>query len=162
MLFRSDFKFKNTRKYPVRIVASARNGIATVSIYGIKEENEYTFTFSTKTIASIPFSTKYEENANLPAGSEKIRQKGANGLKTETYITKMLNGKVISTTLLSRDTYDAMARIIVKGTNGATSNPAPVPTPIPEPEVTKPTEPSNVPEQTTPEVQEPETTEEKE
>lgn len=160
----TDFKFKNTRKYPVRIVASARNGIATVSIYGIKEENEYTFTFSTKTIASIPFSTKYEENANLPAGSEKIRQKGANGLKTETYITKMLNGKVISTTLLSRDTYDAMARIIVKGTNGATSNPAPapVPTPIPEPEVTKPTEPSNVPEQTTPEVQEPETTEEKE
>ncbi len=160
----TDFKFKNTRKYPVRIVASARNGIATVSIYGIKEENEYTFTFSTKTIASIPFSTKYEENANLPAGSEKIRQKGANGLKTETYITKMLNGKVISTTLLSRDTYDAMARIIVKGTNGATSNPAPapVPTPIPEPEVTKPTEPSNVLEQTTPEVQEPETTEEKE
>ena len=49
----TDFKFKNTRKYPVRIVASARNGIATVSIYGIKEENEYTFTFSTKTIANF-------------------------------------------------------------------------------------------------------------
>ena len=47
--------------------------------------------------------------------TEKIRQKGANGLKTETYITKMLNGKVISTTLLSKDTYDAMAKIIVKG-----------------------------------------------
>jgi vancomycin resistance protein YoaR len=41
-----DFRFKNTRKYPIRITASAVNGIATVSIYGIKEENEYTFKFS--------------------------------------------------------------------------------------------------------------------
>ena len=34
----------------------------------------------------------------------------------ETYITKMLNGKVISTTLLSRDTYSAMERIVKRGT----------------------------------------------
>lgn len=115
----TDFKFKNTRKYPIRIMASAQNGIATVSIYGIKEENEYTFTFSTRTVASIPFTTKYVEDSTLPAGTEKVKQKGANGLKTETYITKMLNGKVISTKLLSRDTYDAMERIIIKGTKSA-------------------------------------------
>lgn len=121
----TDFKFKNTRQYPIRIVASAKNGIATVSIYGIKEENEYTFSFSTKTVASIPFTTKYVEDASLPVGTEKVKQKGSNGLKTETYITKMLNGKVISTTLLSKDTYDAMTRIVIKGTNGeAVSEPA--------------------------------------
>lgn len=133
----TDFKFKNTRKYPVKIVASAKNGIATVSMYGIKEENEYTFSFKTKTVASIPFTTKYEEDATLPVGKEKVRQKGANGLKTETYITKMLNGKVISTTLLSRDTYDAMARIVVRGAKGAeqkTPNTTPVtPTPVAPP-----------------------------
>lgn len=121
----TDFKFKNTRKYPVRIVASAKNGIATISMYGIKEENEYTFSFNTKTVASIPFATRYEEDASLPTGTENVKQKGANGLKTETYITKMLNGKVVSTTLLSRDTYDAMTRIVIKGTNGAIANPAP-------------------------------------
>jgi len=118
----TDFQFKNTRKYPIRIVASAQNGIATVSIYGIKEENEYTFTFNTKTIASIPFSVKYVEDNTLPVGTEKIKQKGANGLKTETYMTKILNGKVVSTTLLSKDTYDAMNKIILKGTKGATVN----------------------------------------
>ena len=112
----TDFKFKNTRQYPIRIVASAQNGIATVSIYGIKEETEYTFSFSTKTIASIPFTTKYVNDNTLPVGKESVKQKGANGLKTETYITKMLNGKVISTKLLSRDTYDAMARIILRNT----------------------------------------------
>lgn len=117
----TDFKFKNTRKYPIRIVASAKNGIATVSIYGIKEENEYTFTFSTKTIASIPFTTKYVDDNTLPVGKERVKQKGANGLKTETYITKMLNGKVISTNLLSKDTYDAMTRIILRNTNSKES-----------------------------------------
>ena len=117
----TDFKFKNTRQYPVRIVASAKNGIATVSIYGIKEENEYTFSFNTKTIATIPYTTQYQEDASLNAGKEVIKQKGTNGLTTETYITKMLNGKVISTTLLSRDTYSAMTRIVIKGTKEATS-----------------------------------------
>ncbi len=118
----TDFQFKNTRKYPIRIVASAQNGIATISIYGLKEENEYTFTFNTKTITSIPFTVKYVEDSTLPVGTEKIKQKGANGLKTETYITKMLNGKVVSTTLLSKDTYDAMNKIVLKGTKGTNVN----------------------------------------
>ena len=85
----TDFKFKNTRQYPVRISASAQNGIATISIYGIKEENEYTFKFSTKTVATIPFSVRYVEDESLDVGTEKVKQKGTNGLKTETYITKI-------------------------------------------------------------------------
>ncbi len=117
----TDFKFKNTRQYPVRIVASARNGIATVSMYGIKEENQYTFSFNTKTISTIPYTTQYQEDASLSSGTEKVKQKGTNGLITETYMTKMLNGKVISTTLLSKDTYSAMTRIVIKGTKEETS-----------------------------------------
>lgn len=137
----TDFKFKNTRKYPVRLAASVQNGIATISVYGIKEENEYTFSFETKTIATIPVTTKYEEDASLAAGTEKVKQKGTNGLKTETYITKSLNGKVISRTLLSRDTYDAMARIVIKGTGGTVSTQTPAVTTTPTPiETTKPTE----------------------
>ena len=140
-----DFKFKNTRQYPVRIVASAQNGIATVSIYGIKEENEYTFNFSTKTVASIPFSTKYVEDDTLQAGTEKVKQKGTNGLKTETYITKSLNGKVISTKLLSKDTYDAMTKIILKGTKaGNATNTVPS-----QNTTTVPSEQPTIPEDTT-------------
>ena len=118
----TDFRFKNTRSYPIQIKASAKNGIATVSIFGIKEENEYTFSFSTKTVATIPYTTQYIEDSSLALGTEKVKQKGANGIKTETYITKKLDGKVISTTLLSKDTYNAMARIILKGTKGSASN----------------------------------------
>lgn len=117
----TDFKFKNTRTYAIKIKASAANGIATISIYGIKEENEYTVSFSTKTISTIPYTVKYVEDSTLAAGTEKVKQKGANGLITETYIIKSLNGKVVSTKLLSRDTYNAMQRIILKGTKGTNS-----------------------------------------
>ena len=117
----TDFKFKNTRTYAIKIKASAANGIATISIYGIKEENEYTVSFSTKTISTIPYTVKYVEDGTLAAGTEKVKQKGANGLITETYIIKSLNGKVVSTKLLSRDTYNAMQRIILKGTKGTNS-----------------------------------------
>lgn len=161
----TDFKFKNTRKYPIKITATAKNGIATISIYGMKEENEYTFKFSTKTIGSIPFTTKYVEDANIPVGTEKVKQKGANGLKTETYITKMLNGKVISTKLLSKDTYDAMTRIILKGTKGASTAPSTTPTepttPVTPTEPTTPVEPiePTTPVDTPPAEQETQTTE---
>ena len=140
----TDFKFKNTRQYPVRIVASAKNGIATVSVYGIKEENEYTFSFNTKTISTIPYTTQYQEDASLAAGTEKVKQKGANGLITETYITKMLNGKVVSTTLLSKDTYSAMTRIVIKGTKGAT-NQTPSSTTTPTETTTPPATEPNTP-----------------
>ena len=115
----TDFKFKNTRKYAVKIKAWISNGIVTIEFYGIKEENEYTTTFSTKTISTIPFTVKYVDDPTLDVGKEKIKQRGVNGLITETYITKSLNGVPVSTTLLSRDTYNAMQKIILRGTKKA-------------------------------------------
>lgn len=118
----TDFKFKNTRTYPIKILASAKNGIATVSIYGIKEaDREYTYKFSTETVSTIPYTTKYVEDASLASGKEVVKQKGANGLVTKTYMTKMLNGKVVSTQLLSKDTYSAMQKIVYRGKASTTS-----------------------------------------
>ena len=111
-----DFKFKNNRKYPVKIEATLNSGIAKISLYGVKEENDYTVTFETKTISAIPYKTKYIEDNSLEEGVEKIQQKGTNGLVTETYKILSLNGAVVSKTLLSKDTYNAMQRVVVKGT----------------------------------------------
>lgn len=112
----TDFQFKNTRKYPVRLVANVQSGIATIDIYGIKEDEEYQITLDTRTIGTIPFSTKYEDDASLAPGEEVVTQKGANGLQVETYITKSLNGKVVSRNLLTKDTYTPMQRIVKKST----------------------------------------------
>lgn len=118
----TDFKFKNTRTYAIKIKASVSNGIATVSIYGIKEENEYTVSFNTKTISTIPYTVKYIDDNSILYGTEKVSQKGTNGIITETYIIKSQNGKVVSNKLLSKDTYNAMQKIILKGTKGATTD----------------------------------------
>ena len=112
----TDFKFKNTRKYAIKIKATASNGVATISIYGIKENPEYNITFETKTVSTIPVTEKYIEDNTIAEGTEEIKQKGANGCVTETYIIKSLNGQVVSKDLLSKDTYSAMQRIILKGT----------------------------------------------
>ena len=119
----TDFRFKNTRTYPVRLVASAKGGVATVSVYGIKEaDREYTYSFKTDVISTIPYTTKYEEDSSLAAGQEVVKQKGTNGLVCKTYMTKMLNGKIVSTELLSTDTYSAMQRIVKRGTSISNSN----------------------------------------
>ena len=111
-----DFKFKNTRKYPVRITATVQGGVATVQVWGLKEEVEYDITIETKKISTIAYTTQYIQDASLPAGEQKVVQNGSNGRKVEAYKVKRLNGKVVSTTLLSKDTYNAMKKIVHVGT----------------------------------------------
>lgn len=110
-----DFKFINSRKYPVRIVATVEGGVATVQIWGIKEEVEYNISIETKKVATIEYTTQYVQDASLPVGQQKVIQAGNNGRKVEAYKVTKLNGQVVSTTLLSRDTYNAMKRIVHVG-----------------------------------------------
>lgn len=116
-----DFKFKNTRSYPIKIVASAKNGIAKVSFYGIKEETEYDVVIQSKTLSYIPYTVKYIEDSTLEEGKEVVEQSGYSGCKSEAYRILKLNGKVVSKTLLSKDTYDPMQRIIRRGTKKKTT-----------------------------------------
>ena len=111
-----DFKFKNTRKYPIRITAKVEGGVATVQIWGLKEEVEHDITIETKKTATIAYTTQYIQDASLPAGQQKVVQQGNNGRKVEAYKVKRLNGQIISKTLLSKDTYNAMKKIVHVGT----------------------------------------------
>lgn len=77
----TDFKFKNTRNYPIKLVASVKNGIASIKMYGVKEEKEYTVGIETKIVSSIPYTTKYIEDDSLSEGKEVVKQKGTNGPK---------------------------------------------------------------------------------
>ncbi|MBQ3415111.1 MAG: VanW family protein [Clostridia bacterium] len=112
----TDFKFKNTRKYPIKIKAGVQGGIATISVYGMKEDEEYDITLETRTIGTIPFSTQYEEDDSIEEGKETVKQNGANGIQTETYKIMSQNGNVVSRSLLSKDTYTPKQKIIIKGT----------------------------------------------
>ena len=116
-----DFKFKNNRKYPIKIVANAKNGVVNISLKGIKEDKEYDIEISSSVLSTTPFETTYQDNNTLAEGKQKIIQKGHNGYKSKAYKIVKYNGKVISKTLLSSDTYKPMNRIIEKGTKKSSS-----------------------------------------
>ena len=77
-----DFKFKNNRDYPIKVVAYVGTGSVTCEIYGLKQENEYEVKLYSRTIS------KTDKN-----------------YKVETYKILYLNGQEVSRTWLSTDTY---------------------------------------------------------
>ena len=77
-----DFKFKNTRDYPIKITCSVSNGIATFNIYGLRGDNEYDVEISSRVTGTT-----------------------ANAIYSEAYRILKQNGQVVKSELLSRDTY---------------------------------------------------------
>ena len=77
-----DFKFKNTRDYPIKITCSVSNGIATFNIYGLRGDNEYDVEISSRVTSTT-----------------------ANAIYSEAYRILKQNGQVVKSELLSRDTY---------------------------------------------------------
>lgn len=114
-----DFQFKNTRTYPIRIEAEAKNGVCKMAIYGIKEETEYEVLIQSVVNSYLPYTTVYEDDPTLAEEKEVVEQSGYTGCTSEAYRILKLNGEVVSKTLLSKDTYDPMTRIIRRGTKPA-------------------------------------------
>ena len=138
-----DFKFKNTRSYPIKIVANAKNGVVSVSIVGIKEEKEYEIELTSTVLSTTPCSTVYENNSSLAEGKQKVIQKGHSGLKSIAYKIVKYNGKTVSKTVLSKDTYKPMDKIVQVGTKKTATQPSTTTSTVPantEP-VQTPTEP---------------------
>ena len=77
-----DFKFKNNRNYPIKLVCSVSGGIAKFDIYGLKTADDYEVEISSRITSQTSTSTNSE--------AYKILKK---------------NGQVVSRTLLSKDTY---------------------------------------------------------
>ena len=150
---RLDFRFKNTRNYPIMIKTSVQSGIAQIDIYGIKEEKEYEIEISSTILSYIPYSVVYEDNSNWEVGREKVTQGGSQGCKSKTYKIMKLNGVEVSRTVLSTDTYDPMNKYITRGTKQTTPSTPETPTTPTEPST--PSTPSEPETPTTP--SEPET-----
>lgn len=111
-----DFKFKNTRTYPIKIECTAKNGISQVQIYGMKEEVEYEVEIQDKITEVIPYTSKEIKTNELEKGQKEVVQRGVNGYKSEAYRILKLNGAVISKTLLSKDSYNPLQEVVKIGT----------------------------------------------
>jgi len=77
-----DFKFKNNRDYPIKVVATTGPGSITCKVYGLKQEIEYEVKLQSRVVSKTDTRTK-----------------------VETYKLLYLNGKEVSRTWLSTDNY---------------------------------------------------------
>lgn len=110
-----DFKFKNSRSYPIKIATSSSNRKCVVKFYGLKESEEYDIEIVSYRTGSVPYRTTYTTDSSLAAGQQKVIQRGSNGAKSVAYRIRKKNGQVISKELLSKDTYDPHNQIIAVG-----------------------------------------------
>lgn len=155
-----DFKFKNTREEPIMIKASAKNGIATVEIYGKKESDEYDIEIVSIVSNYIGFKTIYEYDSTKEVGYQKVTQQGMRGCNSTTYKIYSKNGIEIKREQISKDYFAPMNKYITVGTKETVVTPTePVTPAIPE-EPVKPTTPEET--ETEPEPEKPEETGESE
>lgn len=110
-----DFKFKNTRNYPVKILASVSGGKLTVDVYGLKSDNEYEVEIQSWVTSYIKYKTIERKDYTLAKGKTKVIEQGSNGCKSVAYRILKQNGQIISKTLLSKDTYNPHNRIVAVG-----------------------------------------------
>ena len=108
----TDFRFINSRSYPIKIEATVNNGIAEFKLYGMQEEVEYEVRILPVRTQSIPYKTTYEEDPSLIPGQQIVKQSGHAGCKVTTYKELRLNGEVVSKEPISNDTYQPMRTII--------------------------------------------------
>lgn len=112
-----DFKFKNTREYPVKIVAEYNNaGKITFSIFGTKEENEYDVSIESYVLTRIPKSTTYVNDNTIEKGKQIQDIRGQDGFTSIAYKVLKKDGKIVKKTILSSDSYSAMNDVIKVGT----------------------------------------------
>lgn len=111
-----DFKFKNNRTYPIKVVCTANNGTIFFQLFGLKEETEYEVVIEATVTSYISYKTITQNDNTLPVGQTKVLESGSNGCRTVTYRILKLNGEVVSKTLLSNDTYNPHHKVIAVGT----------------------------------------------
>ncbi len=128
-----DFRFRNSRSYPIKIEASVKNGIAEFKMHGMPEENEYEIRILPVTTQSIPYGTSYVDDPTLAPGRQVVVQAGHAGYKVTTSIEKRLNGAVVSKEVISNDTYNPMKTIIRRGPVAVQTEAVPVPVEAPVP-----------------------------
>ncbi len=77
-----DFKFKNNRNYPIKILCSVAKGIANFEIHGLKQASDCQIEIQ-----------------------DKVTKTTANSIYSEAYKIKKQNGQIVNSSILSKDIY---------------------------------------------------------
>ena len=112
-----DLKFKNNRKYPIKIVTYfSPNGNLTVKILGTREANDPEIILESKMLSTRKFGTTYVNDRRLAKGRRVVRSAGVIGYTSISYKITKRNGVIVDRVVLSKDTYKPTNKIVAVGT----------------------------------------------
>jgi len=123
-----DFRFANNTDYPLLIEAGVQEDkISWVKFHGTLDdpalEQRTEVTFLTNTLATYNFSTREQEDPELPAGQNVLVFAGRPGFKAETFRIITLDGAETSRELISESRYQPFTQVYRIGT-GPSAQPA--------------------------------------
>lgn len=131
----TDFRFKNSTSWPIKIEAGVtQNNNVFFSFVGTNETPGKKVIITQDIVKTIPFTTKYIDDPNMPEGKTSVRQEGKDGYIVDTFKTIKADGKVISETKLHTSKYQPLVKEILRGTkkpDATGTTPAATPTPTP-------------------------------
>ncbi|MFC9711188.1 VanW family protein [Paenibacillus sp. JNUCC31] len=108
-----NFRFKNNTGKSLLIQAKVEGGSLTVKFFGTFPEN-VSYALESHTIETLSAPVKYVASNVLPDGVQQVLQNGQPGYIVETVRTKKVDGKVVESKTITRDTYKAQNRLIAR------------------------------------------------
>lgn len=136
-----DFRFKNNTGYPIKIVASAVGGKATVAIVGTAPDVRRTVKITGKVISSTEPTVEEIQSNDLLTGKKQVVSKGKTGYVVETIRIVYENGTEVKSENIGRSVYKMVPTKVLVGAKvpeplaplPPRETPTPVPTDVPEP-----------------------------
>ncbi|WP_186438511.1 VanW family protein [Cohnella terricola] len=106
-----NFKFRNSTGKQLLIRTTVEDKTITVKLFGTMDER-ISYRTETEELKVIPPKTVYVAGEGIALGRQQLLQQGSNGYLVESFLVKMIDGKVVERKKLSKDTYRAQDTLI--------------------------------------------------
>ncbi|KAF4323379.1 hypothetical protein G195_003539 [Phytophthora kernoviae 00238/432] len=118
-----DIVERRNHSLPVKYLPKGLDAtFASVKFFGTFPEN-VSYALESRTIETLSVPVKYVSSNVLPDGAQQVLQNGQPGYIVETLRTKRVDGKVVESKTITRDTYKAQNRLIARSGHTNLSDP---------------------------------------
>ncbi|MDV4151872.1 VanW family protein [Clostridium sp. AL.422] len=112
-----DYKFVNTYDFPIYIQGYVSGGVVNFSIYGnVEAMGNKTYDLVNEIHETYNAPKKYEDDATMEVGTEKVVSYGMTGYKASSYQVTYENGVEVDREFIATDVYLTTDTIVKKGT----------------------------------------------
>ncbi|MCM3750228.1 VanW family protein [Paenibacillus pasadenensis] len=121
-----NFRFRNTTGKHLIIRTYTGSGQLTIKLFGTMPK-EVRYSIVSRTVRTLSPPVRLRRSSGLAPGQQVVLKKGKTGYIVETYRIRYENGKEVSRTRISRDTYKPQPAVIMEGPASAPIPPSPGP-----------------------------------